>query len=101
MIKLGVRLISIFLVSKIKIVEFRNYIEELLEPIEQVAEILTDKDPNNTTQLLEVWNDNKSKIINGSLATACFIVEKRIDNPEVAQIICDLIRDEMEAQNQT
>ena len=101
MIKLGIKLISIFLVSKIKVVEFRNYIEELLEPIEKVAEVLTDKDPNNTTQLLEIWNDNKNDIINGSLPTACLIIKKRIKDPMVAQIICEMIKDEMDSQTQT
>ena len=100
MIKLGIRLISIFLVSKIKVVEFRDHVESLLNPLAEIAEVLTDKDPDDNGQMLKVWQDNKNNIIGGTLSTACIIIETKIKDPLVAQIICEMIKDQLKIESQ-
>ena len=91
-IKLAFRLIRKFLIAKINIVELKEYTESLLKPIENVADVLSDKNPDNKAQLLEIWTKNKSEVIAGGIDTACLIISKEF-NSEWTDIICTLIRE--------
>lgn len=96
LILLGFKLINKYLVSRIRIVELRDYITALLEPISKVVDRLTDKDPDNDEQLMQLWAEEKHQLVEGSLMTACLIIQAEIKDNDLAQMICEMIHDAQE-----
>lgn len=92
LINFGLRLIDKYLVSKIKLEELRLYVVSLLEPLEKVAGILTDKNPENTSQLREFWAEQKENIIGDSLEAAAVIIEKEVEDELTRDLILELIK---------
>ena len=91
-ISLALTLIDKYLVSKITYAPLREHVQGLYALLGEVADALTDKDPNNVEQLKEVWEKHDEPTLDGSLLTAAKIIELRVKDEELATVLSGVLR---------
>jgi hypothetical protein len=91
LISLALGLIERFLIAKINYSPLRLYLTSNIGLVGNVADILTDEDPENDEQLEDLWEKNKGKLVNSSLDTAAQIILNEVEDEEFAAYVADLI----------
>lgn len=97
-INLALKFVDLYFISQIKVVSIQDYLSSKLDIIKDVVEIFMDKNPENTTQLIELWNKIKDDLATETLDTALEIVKSKIKDPGVREMICVLIETEIAEQ---
>lgn len=85
-------LIQKYLIDKIDYEPLKQYFMNQIEPAKNVAELLTDKDPNNKAQLAAFWEENKSSLVAANLDFAIMIIEDKVKDPVLRDLIVTLIK---------
>ncbi len=82
-----------YLVSKISYDLLRVYVEGAVMRLEKLVEIITDKNPDDKTQLKELWDNEKENLFDNTLETAAEIVLDKVEDQELAAFVAALILD--------
>ncbi len=85
-------LIQKFLIDKIDYEPLKQYFLNQIEPAKNVAELLTDKNPDNKAQLAAFWEENKSTLVAANLDFAIMIIEDKVKDPLLRDIIVSLLQ---------
>lgn len=80
-----------FLVTKIAYKPISDFFERQLEILASVVDVISDADPDNNSQLKNIWDDQKDKIIGGGLHLASTIVSEEVNDETLKAIIIQLI----------
>lgn len=88
-----------YLIEKIQFVPLRQYFEQQIEPAMKVAELLTDKNPDNSAQLAAFWNENKSTLLSSNLDLAIMIIEEKVTDVVLRDLIVALLKSIKEEQD--
>jgi hypothetical protein len=83
----AINLIRVKLLVRINHAELRSYVEKKLIPIEEVVEKLTDKDPNNSAQMTEVWTKYRSEFETDTIDLAIEIVKRKVKDDAVRTLV--------------
>lgn len=90
-INLGFRLIDLFLVSKITNQPLKNFVESQLDPLKDVAKVLTDSNPNDLEQLNRVWLENREQFVKDATQVLREIVEANVEDEDKRNLLLDII----------
>lgn len=88
-----------YLIEKIQFAPLRQYFEQQIEPAMKVAELLTDKNPDNAAQLQIFWNENKSSLLSSNLDLAIMIIEEKVKDTVLRDLIVALLQSIKEEQD--
>jgi len=91
LIQLAFGLIEKYLVRKISFEPMRDWVAFQVKVLEQVAQKLTDKNPDDKTQLRQLWNEIAPELFDQTLETAAQIALVKIKDPELARDVADLL----------
>jgi hypothetical protein len=80
-----------FLIDRITFEPLKQAFQKLLNPASDVADILTDKNPNNREQLEQFWNEHKHELAADGLDVAVAIVKAKVKDPDVRDLIIGLL----------
>ena len=90
-------LIQRFLIDRIEVPALKTYLQSLLNPSKQVADILTDANPNNKEQLEAFWNENKLRIlgpaVDGAIEAVIIAAQTRLKDPQIRDLVIELLRE--------
>lgn len=92
-IKAGIKILDKWLIGKIPFEPLKTMLQKNLGLIERVTDVMTDKDPNNTQQLKEVWEANKEQSLEALEATAKDTINQLVKNPLNALILTELLEE--------
>ena len=93
-----VRMLDKYLIKQIKVAGLREYAEKQLIHLESLLDRLTDKNPNNTDQLIELWQEIKDDLPGESLEAALLIIQTKVKNPAIVDMILLLLETYMEEE---
>jgi hypothetical protein len=80
------------LVNKIDHDELRNFVGTLVLKVQKIAEILFDSNPNNKEQFAALWVEVKSEMLDLGLDFIILVLEKKIKDPFVRDMVISLLR---------
>lgn len=83
----AIGIIRSFLIEKIPYDPLKNFLEENLDPVKKIADLLTDKDPDNRRQMEEFWLANKSKFEKSSIAAAKNAIQQSVKDPVIREML--------------
>ena len=90
LINAALNLLDKYLVAQITFIPLKSYIQLRYEAIKKVADIFTDKDPQNERQLQELWEEIDEQTLDDTLELAAAILEG--SKSEIAKDLAVLIR---------
>lgn len=90
-INLAFKLIDSFLINRITYPPVRIYLERSIAPLKQVANIFTDKNPENEGQLKELWADQRDSILDTQMDLAEEIIADKIKNQETKSAFLEIL----------
>lgn len=91
LISAAIKILDTFLVSKITYAPAKVYVKENYDRLKRVADILTDKNPDNQQQLRELWETEKLDLISDTIALKKEIISKEIRDEVIKEALLDLI----------
>lgn len=97
LINLAFNLLDRYLISKITFAPLREYVQGRYALLKSVADVLTDKNPNNNEQLQKVWENYDEIELDASLETAARIIEIRMKDKNLAADLALVLRTIKEA----
>lgn len=80
------------LIEKVPFEPLQDYIRELLHPLEEITNAVTDKNPNDRQQLAEIWEKWDEPTLDKTLEMAAKIVEQKISDPVRAKQFAYVLR---------
>lgn len=81
------RVIRDMFINRIDFEPLRTFLDRLVTPAHAIADILTDKDPNNKPQLEAFWNENKDALLDTGVDAAIQIVKMRVKNETIRDLV--------------
>lgn len=90
-INLAFKLINMFLISKITNEPLKKFTEAQIEPLKDVADVLTDKNPNDADQLDEVWDEHKEQFVKDSTQVIREIIIMSVDDEEKEGVLLEIV----------
>ena len=79
-------------VNKIKYVPLLDLVTGKIDLLDEIGEVLTDKNTDDKAQLKEVFDNYKEDLVDSTLETAARIIEKEMKNKFQAEILAAAIR---------
>ena len=102
LIKIGFAAIEKWLVTKINFLPLRSLLESNLNLMSEVADKLTDADPNNAEQLKAVWEEYKDiakdSIIENTIESIRKLVKDQDESDFIIDSLVALLTDEKDKQ---
>jgi hypothetical protein len=80
-----------FLISKITYAPLKAYLDSLINPASEIADILTDANPANGDQLKAFWEANHKDLIVQDIDLAKKIVSDKVTNVDLRDTILRLL----------
>lgn len=96
LIRAAFAVIRAWMLNVIAFPPMKVYVQKNLLPLEQVADKLTDKDPNNAAQMEALWREYQDDFEQDTIELAIGIVEKKVKDPATRQLIIELLRGELD-----
>lgn len=87
LIAAALTLIRVKFINRINHAELRAFVEKSLVPVQVVIEKLTDKDPNNTAQMAEVWRQYRDQFETDTVDLAIDIVRRKVKDEAVRDLV--------------
>lgn len=78
-------------INRIKYDPLKNWFKAMKAPLKEIADVMTDKDPDNAEQMREVWEQHGEIITNRSVFALKTIAGDKIKNPEVLEYVLDTL----------
>jgi hypothetical protein len=96
----ALKALKTLLLDKITYPPMQAFINPNYKRLEQIATLVTDKNPQDEQQLAEFWDAEESGIVTDSLETAKEIILQKVKNQEFAQLLAELITQIQEDQGE-
>lgn len=100
LIQFALRLLKSQLLDKITYAPAAAFIGPAYERLEKVADIVTDKNPEDGEQLKALWEQEKHKFIFDTLESAKLIIQQEVKDQTIAKIVLELLETIQEDQTQ-
>jgi transposase-like protein len=84
-------LLDRLLIQKINYEPAKNFFKTLLNPARQMADVMTDSDPNNTEQIKQVLENNKLALADLGLETAKRIVADKVKDETLKMAVLAIL----------
>lgn len=91
LISAAIKILDTFLVSKITYAPAKVYVKENYDRLKNVADILTDGNPDNQQQLQELWETEKLDLISDTITLKKEIITKEVQDKVIKEALIDLI----------
>lgn len=86
-IKFAFGLIERLFVAKIPNPSIQGFVKLQLKPAQRVAYVLTDKNPENEAQLLEIWRQENDQFVAAAFIPLQAVIMERIKDPAMVEDI--------------
>jgi len=90
-INLAFKLINVLLVSKIADESIRAFVESQITPLKDVADVLTDKNPDDAAQLQQVWEEHQEQFVKDSMEVIRTIIVQNVEDQERQDLLLELV----------
>lgn len=81
-----------FLVVRIPFEPLQTFTQNRFTLLKEIAEAITDSDPNDAEQLRKIWEDHDEQTMDDALETAAKIIERKVENIAMRNILTKVIR---------
>ncbi len=92
-IMLAFAAIQKFLISRVTFLPLKKWFEQLINPAQDVADLLTDRNPNNAEQRRQFWEQNQDRLTDGSLETAIEIIRLKVPDETIRDLIIEMLKE--------
>lgn len=91
LISLAIRVLKKHLITRIQYLPVQRYLQSIVDKLERIIEIITDKDPDNKAQFEQFWQEERSSIFRNTLEAASEVILLEVKDKEDAQLISSLL----------
>lgn len=91
LIHLAIRVLKKHLITRIEYLPVQKYLQAIVDKLEKLIDIITDKDPNNKAQFQQFWEEEKVSIFKETLEAASDVILAEVPDKEDAQLISSLL----------
>ncbi len=88
----ALRLLKSQLLDKIAYEPLKAYIQGTYTRLEKIADVLTDKNPDDQGQLAALWESEKQNFITETIDSAQSIISVEVDNPVIRDILLETLQ---------
>jgi len=91
LIRFALSVLKRLVLDKIEYQPVQQITQSLYTRLEQVANIVTDNDPDNRAQLEVYWKANQRAVALDAVLSASAIIQTEVDNTVVRDLLTDLL----------